>query len=48
MFLTKLFKPVLPLEIVDGLVWTYGLSWSEQDGKLTGKSDRTQVTHSRF
>ena len=31
-------QPVLPLEIVDGLVWTYGLSWSEKDGKLTAKA----------
>lgn len=27
-------QPVLPLQIVDGLVWTYGLDWQEQDGKL--------------
>ena len=27
-------QPVLPLEIVDGLVWTYGISWQEKDGKL--------------
>ena len=27
-------QAVLPLQIVDGLVWTYGLSWQEQNGKL--------------
>lgn len=27
-------QTVLPLQIVDGLVWTYGLSWREEDGKL--------------
>ncbi|MDJ0589516.1 MAG: Rieske 2Fe-2S domain-containing protein [Pleurocapsa sp. MO_226.B13] len=31
---TKAIQPVLPLQIVDDLVWTYGLSWQEQDGKL--------------
>ena len=27
-------QTVLPLQIIDGLVWTYGLNWREQDGKL--------------
>jgi phenylpropionate dioxygenase-like ring-hydroxylating dioxygenase large terminal subunit len=27
-------QTVLPLQIVDGLVWTYGLNWQKQDGKL--------------
>ena len=27
-------QPVLPLQIIDGLVWTYGLNWHEQDGRL--------------
>ena len=27
-------QTVLPLKIVDGLVWTYGLSWQEENGKL--------------
>jgi phenylpropionate dioxygenase-like ring-hydroxylating dioxygenase large terminal subunit len=31
-------QTVLPLQIVDGLVWTYGLSWHEQDGKLVAQS----------
>ena len=31
---SQAIQPVLPLEIVDGLVWTYGLSWREEDGKL--------------
>ena len=35
---SQAIQPVLPLEIVDGLVWTYGLSWSEKDGKLTAKA----------
>ena len=35
---SQAIQPVLPLEIVDGFVWTYGLSWLEQDGKLTAKA----------
>ena len=31
----KPIQPVLPLQIIDGLVWTYGLSWSEKNGALT-------------
>ena len=31
---TQAIQPVLPLKIIDGLVWTYGLSWQEKDGKL--------------
>ena len=31
---SQAIQPVLPLEIIDGLVWTYGLSWQEKDGKL--------------
>lgn len=27
-------QTVLPLQVVDGLVWTYGLSWQEENGKL--------------
>jgi phenylpropionate dioxygenase-like ring-hydroxylating dioxygenase large terminal subunit len=27
-------QTVLPLQIVDGLVWTYGLSWREEEEKL--------------
>lgn len=30
-------QTVLPLQVVDGLVWTYGLSWREQDGKLVAQ-----------
>ena len=30
---SQAIQPVLPLEIIDGLVWTYGLSWQEKDGK---------------
>ncbi|MEL6930998.1 MAG: Rieske 2Fe-2S domain-containing protein [Cyanobacteria bacterium J06600_6] len=29
----KAIQTVLPLEIVDGLVWSYGLNWQEKDGK---------------
>ena len=31
-------QPVLPLQIVDDLVWTYGLSWQKKDGKLFATS----------
>ncbi|MEM6400993.1 MAG: Rieske 2Fe-2S domain-containing protein [Cyanobacteria bacterium P01_D01_bin.116] len=31
---TKNIQTVLPLQIVNGLVWTYGLNWKEQDRKL--------------
>ena len=34
----KAIQTVLPLEIVDSLVWTYGLDWQEQDGKLVAKA----------
>lgn len=30
-------QPVLPLQVVDRLVWTYGLKWSEQNGKLVAQ-----------
>lgn len=30
-------QTVLPLQVVDGLVWTYGLSWREQEGKLVAQ-----------
>lgn len=32
---TQAIQQVLPLQIVDRLVWTYGLNWYEQDGNLT-------------
>ena len=31
---SQAIQPVLPLQIIDDLVWTYGLSWQEQNGKL--------------
>lgn len=31
-------QQVLPLQVVDSLVWTYGLSWRERDGKLTAEA----------
>ena len=42
---TQAIQPVLPLQVIDGLVWTYGLSWrreasplgQEEDGKLVSK-----------
>ena len=30
-------QAVLPLQVVDDLVWTYGLNWQEKDGKLVSK-----------
>ncbi|MEL6496727.1 MAG: Rieske 2Fe-2S domain-containing protein, partial [Cyanobacteria bacterium J06623_7] len=29
---SRAIQAVLPLQIVDGLVWTYGLSWTEKEG----------------
>ena len=34
---SKAIQTVLPLEIVNGLVWTYGLDWQEE-GKLVAKA----------
>ena len=34
---SQAIQPVLPLQIIDGLVWTYGLSWREKDGKLVAE-----------
>jgi phenylpropionate dioxygenase-like ring-hydroxylating dioxygenase large terminal subunit len=31
-------QTVLPLKVVDGLVWTYGLSWREKEGKLVAQT----------
>lgn len=31
-------QTVLPLKIIDGLVWTYGLSWQEKEGKLVASA----------
>lgn len=31
-------QSVLPLQIVDSLVWTYGLRWREQDGKAIAET----------
>lgn len=31
---SQAIQTILPLEVVDDLVWTYGLSWKEEDGKL--------------
>ena len=31
---SQAIQPVLPLQIVDDLVWTYGLNWEKKDGKL--------------
>ena len=30
-------QQVLPLQVVDGLVWSYGLHWQKREGKLTAK-----------
>ena len=34
---SQAIQTVLPLKVVDGLVWTYGLSWREKDGKLVSQ-----------
>ena len=34
----KPLQTVLPLEIIDGLVWTYGLDWQEENGKSVAKA----------
>ncbi len=31
---SQAIQQTLPLQIVDGLVWTYGLKWQENEGKL--------------
>ena len=30
----KAIQQILPLQVIDGLVWTYGLKWQENKGKL--------------
>ena len=35
---TKEIQAVLPLQVVNGLVWTYGLNWEEQNGKSISQS----------
>jgi phenylpropionate dioxygenase-like ring-hydroxylating dioxygenase large terminal subunit len=34
---SQALQQVLPLQVVDRLVWTYGLKWSEQNGKLVAQ-----------
>ncbi|MEM9924702.1 MAG: Rieske 2Fe-2S domain-containing protein [Cyanobacteria bacterium P01_D01_bin.50] len=31
---SKDIQQVLPLQVINGLIWTYGLHWQEKDGKL--------------
>ena len=33
----RAIQTVLPLQVADGLVWTYGLHWREEDGKLVSQ-----------
>ncbi len=35
---TKEIQQVLPLQVVNGLVWTYGIHWQEKDGKLISEA----------
>jgi phenylpropionate dioxygenase-like ring-hydroxylating dioxygenase large terminal subunit len=35
---SQAIQTVLPLQVVDRLVWTYGLKWQEQDGKLVAQT----------
>ncbi len=34
---SQAIQQVLPLQVIDGLVWTYGLHWQEQEGKLVSE-----------
>ena len=34
---SQAIQSVLPLQIVDSLVWTYGLNWQEKEGKLVSE-----------
>ncbi|NJL51297.1 MAG: Rieske 2Fe-2S domain-containing protein [Hydrococcus sp. SU_1_0] len=34
---SRAIQQVLPLQVVDRLVWTYGLEWREEDGKLVAQ-----------
>ena len=40
---SQAIQSVLPLQVVDGLVWTYGLSWQEKDGKLVSESIKPKL-----
>ena len=35
---SQAIQPVLPLQVIDDLVWTYGLDWQEKAGKLFATS----------
>ena len=35
---SQAIQSVLPLQVIDSLVWTYGLHWQEQEGKLVSKA----------
>ena len=35
---SQAIQPVLPLQIIDRLVWTYGLNWYEEDGKSIARA----------
>ena len=35
---SQAIQPVLPLQVVDTLVWTYGLNWQEKDSKLVAEA----------
>ena len=34
---SQAIQQVLPLQVIDGLVWTYGLHWKESEGKLVSE-----------
>ena len=35
---SQAIQAVLPLQVVDGLVWSYGLHWQQRDGKLVSEA----------
>ena len=35
---SKAVQETLPLKVIDGLVWTYGLKWQKKDGKYIAKA----------
>lgn len=40
---SQAIQSVLPLQVVNGLVWTYGLSWQEKDGKLVSETIKPKL-----
>lgn len=41
---SQTIQSVLPLQVIDGLVWSYGLDWQERDGKLVSEPIKPKLS----